>query len=590
MNTSLLTNLLTKTIILTVFFTINIPMCTTGWQVTLSQNLSTRQQSTPSRPIQDLPVHDLFVDYERVLHVHGILPDHNASRQPLSNRHINRLDTLSNHPWEALFTPISGVSHNSRTPHNSDVPYNISRFGITLSLHDPEMQTWWRNLRPGGINDGAVWQGRGFTSSLSTGMHLHWRFLSASVRPLFILNQNRDFPLSRYPVGGERSKFSYPFQRMDIPQRFGDRPFWSVDAGPSYLKADYRGFEAGMSNQNRWWGPALHYPIIMGNSAPGFPHVFAGMGEPKDIYIGDLEATAIWGVLHESDYFDDRSFNDERFITGLTMSFNPVPVPDLTVGYSRVYYRFLPPEGIPTREVFKVFEPFTKSNISSENNPGGGDVYDQLLSLFGRWVFPGSGFEMYGEWSRNDHAWDLRDALGDPQHSQGYMAGFQKTFTLTNANILAVNAEIVNITANTARSRGQGTYYKHGLVSQGYTQKGQPLGLGMGPGTNSQLLNGKYYFSKGKISAHIRRTAYNNDFLYRSNAMLDQPGNSGVRKYWLHNFELGLGSSVVWFYAQWEAEFGFELMREFNEDYIYKNDQTNLAFHLRLRYRLSPLR
>jgi len=116
----------------------------------------------------------------------------------------------------------------------------------------------------------------------------------------------------------------------------------------------------------------------------------------------------IWGKLLESDYFDAQSFNDERYITGFTIAFNPKPVPNLTLGFSRVYYRTLPPEGLPVSDLFRVFEAFTKSSFTTDENLSGDDDFSQMLSLYGRWVFPDSGFELYGEWSRNDHSWDLR--------------------------------------------------------------------------------------------------------------------------------------------------------------------------------------
>lgn len=525
---------------------------------------------------QQSAIQDVFTDYERVLHIEGVSPVHNVSGQPFLHQYIADIDTLANHPWSNLYAPADDI-------------YN--REGFTASLYDPQMAVYWRNLEPGGINNGAVWEGRGVTSSFSTGFHLRYRFLSVSIRPLFMYNQNRNFELSRYPAGSGRSEYSNPFYNIDAPQRFGNDPFWTIDPGPSYIRADYEGFEAGLSNQNRWWGPALHYPIMMSNSAPGFWHFFAGTNRPKDIYIGNLEATIIWGKLLESDYFDGQSFNDERYLTGFTMAFNPKPVPDLTLGISRVYYRTIPPERIPPSDLFRVFEAFTKSSFVTDENLSGNDDFSQMLSLYARWAFPESGFEIYGEWTRNDHSWNLRDALGEPEHSRAYMAGFQKSFTLPNANILAINAELVEMEAsNTRNLRSDATYYAHHIILQGYTHKGQILGLGFDPGSNSQLLNGKYFFENGKISGWFRRTVYNNDFLYRSDAMLNQDGNQGIRKYWLHNFELAFGSSLVFFYDRWETEIGFELAREYNDDSIYKNDKTHLALNLRVRYRLSSLR
>lgn len=527
---------------------------------------------------------DLMVDYERVLRVEGILPSRSILNKLYQNKDLQRLDTLSNHPWQKVnYTSLNIIDQKN----------------FSASIYDPEYTSYWRNLEPGGINDGAVWQGRGVTSSFSTGLFLKYRFLSASVRPLIIHNQNVDFPLSRYTLEDDqfkssnpRSKFSYPFdKRIDFPQRFGSKPFWTFDPGPSYLKVAIEGFETGLSNEQRWWGGAMHYPIIMSNNAPGFWHFFLGTENPKDIYIGNVQATILWGKLIESEYFDQQSFNNERYISGVNLSYQPTFVPNLTLGFSRVFMRNLPPEGIPVNDLWVVFGSFVKSKSVSDEEPGGNDTFDQMLSISGRWVFPESGFEIYGEWARNDHSWNLRDAAGEPGHSRGYTFGLQKTHKLSNQNILAVNAEIVQLeTTKTSIVRSDGSYYAHRFVRQGYTQYGQIMGVGYGPGSNSQVLKGKYFFPKGKISSWFRRTVFNNDYLYSSNEIIQQPENQGLRRFWLHNFDMGIGASLALFFDQVETEIGFELMREFNDDYLYKDNKTHLMLNFRLRYRISDLR
>lgn len=539
----------------------------------------------PSFALAQKPAaNDLMVDYERVLHVEGLLPTHSVSNKLYQNKHIQRVDTLTNHPWQ--------------NQHYSSL--NIfSRGGIHASFYDPEYTSYWRNLEPGGINDDAVWQGKGLTSSFSTGLFLKYRFLTASVRPVIIYNQNADFSLSRYTLEDDkyrgsnpRSIFSYPFdERIDLPQRYGSEPFWTFNPGPSYLKLTIKEFEAGLSNEQRWWGGSLHYPIIMSNNAPGFWHYFMGTESPKDIYIGDFETTILWGKLIESEYFDQQSYNDERYISGINLSFQPKFVPNLTLGFSRVFVRNLPPEGIPVRDLWVVFGSFVKSKSVSDDEPGGNDTFDQMLSLSGRWVFPQSGFEIYGEWARNDHSWNLRDAVGEPEHSRGYTLGLQKTHTLSNQNIVAVNAEIVQLeTTKTRILRSDGSFYEHRFVRQGYTQYGQVMGVGYGPGSNSQILKGKYFFPKGKLSTWFRRTVFDNDYLYSSNKLAKQPENQGLQKFWLHNFEMGTGASLALFFNRIETEIGFELMREFNDDYLYKEDKTHLMLNFRLRYQISKLR
>ena len=526
---------------------------------------------------QDLPIKGLYDDYLRVLQLDGRIPVQTEALQPNAFDKIIQLDTLRNHPWSEIDAPTMGMIRNEK---------------FMLAPYDPLWQTYWHATKPGGKHDGPVWQGRGWTSAISTGFFIKYGFLSASFHPYLIYNQNRSFTLSPYQASPEYSHFAYPLGSIDWPQRFGNGPFWTFDPGPSYIRADVHGWAAGISNENLWWSPAIQNSILMSNNAPGFRHIFFGTNEPKNIYIGSLEANLFWGKLLESDYFDYNQVNNERYITGMVLAFHPKPIPNLTLGAGRTFYETIPREGIPVGDLFNVFEAFTKIHFAKEQHNGGNDRSDQMISLFGRWVFPKSGFELYAEWARNDHSWNWRDFIDEPGHSRGYTIGFQKTFNLQNDDILAVNAEITQLSASkTSIFRGFPTFYQHHIVKQGYSNKGQLLGAAIGPGGESEYLGGKWYFGNGRLNVWTQRVVKNNDFLYRSDAMLNPDLKNGKSdKYWLHNVQLNIGASLTWFYNQWEATVGMRLGREFNENYIYKNDHTRTGLQLSIRYRLSSLR
>ena len=50
---------------------------------------------------------------------------------------------------------------------------------------------------------------------------------------------------------------------------------------------------------------------------------------------------------------------------------------------------------------------------------------NQLASLWFRWAPPGSGFDVYGEFGREDFAADLRDLILEPDHSASTNLGFR---------------------------------------------------------------------------------------------------------------------------------------------------------------------
>lgn len=533
----------------------------------------------PSLRAQQLPVNDIVRDYLRILKVNGTLTTLDKPFKISNHKYptLQMLGRLKQSPWASVHAPVFNADS---TQHFQIIP------------HDVRWRTYWQSMEPGRGHDGPVWQGRGFTTDLSTGFFVQDNIFSASFHPYLIFNQNQHLELSPYQTRSDRSIYSYPLGNIDWPQRLGNHPFWTFDLGNSYLRADYRGWTAGLSNELMRWGPARENALLMDSNAPGFRHFFIGTSKPKDIYIGDLQTKLIWGKLLESKYFDSNPSNDERYITGLTLSFNPKPVPHLQLGINRIFYETIPPEGIPARDLLQIFEALTKINFVKGSNLGGNDQADQLISLFGKWTFPKSGLEIYGEWARNDHSWNWRDFFTEPEHSRGYTLGLIKTFDLNNNRILFINAELTQLEASkTGLFRGYPTFYVHGKSVQGFTNRGQLLGASIGPGSSSQYIGSSLYFRKGRLKVFAQRVAQNNDFLYESNAMLD-PGiqNPDHKKYWLHNIEMHFGASITYFYKQWETALGFTYRRELNDNYIYKNDKNYLGLQLSLRYRLSSLR
>jgi len=527
---------------------------------------------------QQLPENDIYREYLQTLTIDGILPQSENSIYLSIHNYpsINKLDSLT-HPWNDLPKPLLGSVHKNKFRF---IPYDLS------------FRTFWQSQEPGGQHDGPVWQGRGFTNDISTGIFAKYGIISASLRPHLIFNQNRSFVLSPYQTRSGRSKYSYPLGNIDWPQRFGNHSFWTFDLGDTYLRADYHGWAAGLSNELMRWGPGRQNDILMDSNAPGFRHFFIGTSDPKDIYIGYLKTKLIWGKLKESDYFDHNPENNERYITGITLSINPKPIKNLQLGINRIFYETIPPEGIPAHDLLQTFEALTKIHFVNNSNFGGNDKADQLISVFGRWTFPQSGLEIYGEWARTDHSWNWRDFITEPEHSRGYTLGLQKTFDLKNNQILSINTELTQLEAGkTGVFRGYPTFYVHGKAIQGYTNDGQLLGASIGPGGSSQYIGSTLFFGKGSIKFFAQRVVQNNDFLYESNAMLDPSIQSpGIKKYWLHNIEMRFGGSFTYFYKQFETSIGFTFRRELNDNYIYKNDKSYVGLQFTIRYRLSTLR
>ena len=80
-----------------------------------------------------------------------------------------------------------------------------------------------------------------------------------------------------------------------------------------------------------------------------------------------------------------------------------------------------------------------------------------------------------------------------------------------------------------------GLFYSHHKVTQGYTQLGQCLGAGIGPGSEAQYLGVDYYNNLGRVGGFVQRHARDSDYVYA-----EIPNTS----YYLLNVEMSYGVDV----------------------------------------------
>ncbi|MCH7475639.1 MAG: hypothetical protein IIA27_13335, partial [Gemmatimonadetes bacterium] len=453
-----------------------------------------------------------------------------------------------------------------------------------FGLFMPEANFFWNSAFPSGQNDGAVWQGRGLTTQLTGGAFVRHGVLTASFRPSLIYTQNREVDLAvRDPA---RSVFANPWHplrgstpRIDMPQRFGDSVFTTLDLGETSVRLDWRGAVISASNETMWWGPGARNAIVMSNNAPGFPHLFIGTGRPVDIKVGKVEVLWMWGKLTESEYFDLVDDNDTRFITGVVFNFEPKPLPGFYVGATRVFMIDIPAGGLDLGDYVLVLQGLTKSSQATADNPLGDDERDQLISLFVRWLLPESGFEVYVEWARNDHNADVRDVLLEPGHSEAYTVGFQKVVVLADGRYARLRGELTHLErAKTTILRATPTYYVHDIVRQGYTQRGQVLGAGIGPGSNSQFLGGDVFTGRGRVGGFFRRHVIDNDALF---AIVGPTQNFSI-----HDVAFTFGASAEVFAGEFAISASLEYTRELNRYYDSGNDVTNIGSRFAIRWDL----
>lgn len=425
----------------------------------------------------------------------GMLPS-SAAGQQIS---IESLPTLAGQAEDhiriaQLLGQASTEGYLLRTPSRllNQIIDNDATWSITLLA--PEIRGISNSDLPFSFNDGALWAGRGWNRVVTIGARTRLGPITLLLAPQFIYQENQSFHFIPYPLDAapERDVYANPFhpapQSMDYPMRFGDESLDRADWGQSSIRIDAGPLAFGFSTENAWWGPGLRNGLMMSNQAAGVPRAFLQTKEPIRTKLGAFEGLWILGRLRESDFFDLDDSNDHRTLNGIVLTFQPSFDPGLTLGVARTVFASVVEGSSPWKAGLNVLHSVgrpNRGNLTPEEQL----ERDQISVLFGRWVFAPHGLEIYGEWARFEEPASFRDFLEFPQHSSGYTAGFQWVQASNQDARLRAQVEITNLEpSSTFRHRTPFSSYASQVVPHGYTNKGQVLGAGIGPGASSQWL------------------------------------------------------------------------------------------------------
>jgi hypothetical protein len=537
-----------------------------------------RQLRAMSHSSVTLPMEEPFGYYYRLLQISG--------RTDRSISFMMRPAAIpggitASHPWE------SGVQASDR-----------SGKGLQLGVVNPVWFTSWNSAIPRGGNDGALWQGRGLNTSHSFGARVSYGSLVVQLRPVLVYSQNRDFDLMPYSTG-TRSEYTYPLRVIDYAQRFGNQAYGRVDAGESFIEVRLRAWALGGGHGRHWTGPAVTYPLLYSYNAPGFWHVRLGTWRPAQTPLGDFEFRYVAGVLKHSEFFQD-SFTDRIKTNHLIIGvWSPSFIRGFSMGLQRMYVDSYIQEPLKDLRDFllypKIFDPSRKDILNSRDPVGdGSDPDNQIMTAFARWQFPEAGFEVYGEYGRNDHYQNRRDLRLQPDHARAYMLGFIKVFYFNESSLLAINAEVTQLgdmRSSIARGgpipnhAGSVSWYAHSRNP--FTHRGKILGAASGPGANTRLLRADLFYPGGRYGLRLTRVLYNNTIVHNSFATIRnaQPDEVGLRQRDVRQAEFQVAVEHTRFLNRYGME--IDAMVEFghtlNHYYLYQNDVSNLRLMLTVR-------
>jgi hypothetical protein len=439
-------------------------------------------------------------------------------------------------------------------------------------------QQQYNTHHPYGINDGSMVQSKGYQSQFSAGVFAKIGPLSIQLRPEYVFADNKSFQkLSDAPNGVfYNTPIAFRYNTIDLPDRMGDGNYSKVSWGQSSIRLNAGPVSFGFSNENLWWGPGVRSSLVMTNNASGFRHFTLNTIKPINTFIGSFEAQVIAGRLNRSGVaspigpeFTTKPY-DWRYISGMIITYQPKWMPNFFVGMDRTFIVNRRNMGKSFGDYFPIFTSPEKAAYVETDGTNREDnaARDQYISFFARYVLPESKAEFYLEYGRNDHSFDLRDALVEPEHSRAYVVGFRKLIPLTKTDeYMQIGVEVTQLEEPKTRFlRGTSSWYTHSQVVDGYTNEGQVLGAGIGPGSNMQSLDVSWVKGLKKLGLQFERVVVNNDlFVDFAYASLDK--NQYINRHWV---DLSVAGKFAWNYKQFIINSQATYIRSLNYQYQWE--------------------
>ena len=282
-------------------------------------------------------IHEVFVGSETEQYLRYLSLDDSTSSEswlirPLSPVQVRLLArALGTHPWQ---THLAGFADSSPV--------------FEATLLSPGASIRFNSAFPYGSNDGAIWAGRGLTFAAQGGLYARLGPLSLTLLPTAFRAENAAFRIAPSTLACGCGDLLYGTE-VDKPQRFGRQPYQRLDPGQSSIRLDGLGVSAGLSTAHEGWGPSTEYPFLLGNNAPGFPHVFLRSSSPFPVLIGRAHMEVIYGRLDQSSfspvtgskfYSSRLEIGRVRFASGLIATFQPRGLDGLEVGVLASFTRY----------------------------------------------------------------------------------------------------------------------------------------------------------------------------------------------------------------------------------------------------------
>jgi len=204
-----------------------------------------------------------------------------------------------------------------------------------------------------------------------------------------------------------------------------------------------------------------------------------------------------------------------------------------------------------------------------------------MASVSIRWNRPEMGLEIYTEYARNDFPGDFKEFAHNPDRSAAFVLGVSEAFEIKNGNTIKLLYESTNLSANQLQMVSifsSPTYYVHYSIAHGYTENGQIIGAGIGPGSNTHVVQAQYFTPNSMFGLTGQVIRFNDDYILREYA--------GALKY-PSEFEFAYSAKYYRLFERFVAEVQLQYAKHYHWYFVPDQRNRNFQAMVNLRYRIS---
>jgi hypothetical protein len=250
------------------------------------------------------------------------------------------------------------------------------------------------------------------------------------------------------------------------------------------------------------------------------------------------------------------------------VTFSPTVMAGLEVGAARIIHG-LRMHATPFRGTARLFSAVVARSAGTNRLEE-----NQLASVFARWAAPGTGFEVFGEYLRDDYPSSVRQLLELPDDLSAWTVGVQRVLSPAARTLTVIRWEMVDGQLSPSVRQQRPDYfgpvsgrplppYLHGVVRQGHTHMGQLLGSPEAYGGSAWRTSVDRYDASGRTTISVDKVLQTDWQVAGGNATNETP-----------EVHVGIGVDVVRFRSgrQWSA--GVRVARLLNRALNPGDDRT----------------